>query len=49
MTNQDTTPIKLKENDKMYHFLELLHFEQNDDLIGIDLQMLQPLLVVATS
>ena len=36
-----TTPIKSIDDDEMEHLLELFHSEHDDDLLGIDLQMLQ--------
>ena len=37
----DTTPIKSIDDDEMDHLLELFHSEHDNDLLGVDLQMLQ--------
>ena len=37
----DTNPIKSIDDDELYHILKFFHSEHNDDLLGVDLQMLQ--------
>ena len=37
----DTTPIKSIYDDEMVHLLEILHSEHNDDILGVNLQMIQ--------
>ena len=43
----DTTPIKSIDDDEMGHLVEFFHWEHDDDLLDVDLQMLQAWLVVA--
>ena len=37
----DTTPIKLFDDDEMYHLLELFHSEHDEDLLDVDPQTIQ--------
>ena len=39
--DSDSTPIKSIRIDEMDHILELFHSENDDDLLGVDLQMIQ--------
>ena len=41
VTNLDTTPLKSIDDGEMYHLLEFLHTEHDDDVLDVDLQMLQ--------
>ena len=37
----ETTPIKSIDDDEMDHLLELFHSGHDDDLMGVDFQMLE--------
>ena len=41
VTDPDTNPIKLIDDDEMDNLLEFFHSEHDDDLLDVDLQMLQ--------
>ena len=37
----DTTTIESIDDDEMYHLLEFFHYNHDDDILYVDLQMLQ--------
>ena len=43
----DTTPIKSIDDDEMDHILKLFHSEHDEDLMGIDIQIIQARLLVS--
>ena len=47
MIDPEKTPIKSEDNDEMNHILEFLHSEHDCDLLEIDLNMIQPRMIVS--